>query len=99
LGEKAAKQEATEAAAARRMKMEELDPLETARTQQAEAEQMALRLVENRIGDCVASTPIPPVPVRFQFLLSADKKTFNISYIDQRVFGGVEAKALDFIFF
>jgi hypothetical protein len=39
------------------------------------------------------------VPVRFQFTLSADDKTFTLTYIDEDVFGSVDpAKVLAFIY-
>ena len=49
---------------------------------------------EAKIQPCIKTAPIP---VRFQFLLSADKKTFDINYVDQ-VFGFDEGKALEFIY-
>jgi hypothetical protein len=50
------------------------------------------------IADCVEAASLPPVPVRFQFLISADKKTFKIGYVDQKVFGSRATEALDFIY-
>jgi hypothetical protein len=50
---------------------------------------------EAKIQPCMSTTPIP---VQFQFLLSADKKTFEINYVDQEVFGDAKANALDFIY-
>jgi hypothetical protein len=92
-------QKASEAAARLKLETEEIHPLEASRKQQVEAEQQSLRQVENTIGDCVRSTPIPPLPVRFQFLLSADKKTFEINYVDEKVFRKREAReVLDFIY-
>jgi hypothetical protein len=39
---------------------------------------------ESKITSCQESIPIP---VKFQFVLSADKKTFRIQYIDDKAFG------------
>ncbi len=62
-------------------------------------ERQAIDLLQKKVTDCVESTPIPPLPVRFQFLISADKKTFQISYVDEKVFGNKESsEALDFIY-
>ena len=45
--------------------------------------------------------PYPPLPVRFQFLISADKKTFEIGFVDGQPFGYeafVESAILDFVY-
>ena len=47
----------------------------------------------NRMADCAIDRPMP---VRFQFLVSADRKTFEIGYVDEH-FGTVE-RALSFIY-
>jgi hypothetical protein len=46
-----------------------------------------------RMADCAIDRPMP---VRFQFLVSADRKTFEIGYVDEH-FGTVE-RALAFIY-
>jgi hypothetical protein len=47
----------------------------------------------DRMADCAIDTP---VPVRFQFLVSVDRKTFRIGYVDDH-FGTVE-RALAFVY-
>jgi hypothetical protein len=42
---------------------------------------------ESKIQSCQQTSPIP---VKFQFVLSADKETFKIQYIDAKAFGGTD---------
>ncbi len=51
---------------------------------------------EAKIEHCMQTLP---VPVRFQFLLSADKKAFEINYVDEKVFRdkGI-GQVMDFIY-
>jgi hypothetical protein len=61
----------------------------------AEWDQISPRLqeVEGRIGECVKGLTIP---VKFQFVLSADAKAFRLEYVDE-VFG-TQQRALAFIY-
>lgn len=61
----------------------------------AEWDQTGPRLqeVEGRIGECVKGLT---VPVKFQFMLSADNKAFRLGYVDE-VFG-TQNRALAFIY-
>ena len=38
-------------------------------------------MIETTITTCMNSTPIP---VKFQFALSADQNTFEVTYVDKR---------------
>jgi len=54
----------------------------------------SLAVANSKIEGCVKNTP---VPVKFQFTLSADQKTFKLNYVDD-AFGNDQDRALKFIY-
>jgi hypothetical protein len=69
--------------------------LAAAHDESAKAQKEFAEDIEAKIQPCIKTTPFP---VSFQFLLSADKKTFEINYVDKQVFEANEVKALEFIY-
>jgi hypothetical protein len=62
--------------------------------QDADAERT---LINAKITEC--GKTISVIPVKFQFVLSADKKTFKVGYIDENVFGAVSKdRVLSFVY-
>ena len=68
--------------------------LDTARRKQLDSEKQALAAVDQKIDECVNNQPFP---VKFQFSLSADKKSFELTYVDD-AFGNSLNLALPFIY-
>jgi hypothetical protein len=65
------------------------------RQQEMEAIAQARASIDARVDECSKKIP---VPVKFQFGLSADKTTFKIAYIDEKVFGEATGRVLAFIY-
>jgi len=64
-------------------------------TQEVSAVKQSIAEINRKIKECVNNKPIP---VRVQFILSADKKTFKIQYIDE-AFGSAELnRVLAFVY-
>jgi hypothetical protein len=53
--------------------------------QEIQSASQSLTPIADKINACL---PEQSIPVRFQFILSADKKAFEIQYIDDKPFGG-----------
>jgi hypothetical protein len=70
-----------------------LHDLLIARQSQRNAEAQALAKENSKVADCMNNTS---VPVKLQFALSADKKTFELGYVDEAL--GTREQALTFIY-
>lgn len=68
--------------------------IDAARRDELNSEKQALSDVNQRVADCMNSTS---VPVKFQFVLTADKKSFTLDYVDD-AFNNDSDRALAFIY-
>jgi hypothetical protein len=70
--------------------------IEAVRAEQLRAERAVADENESKIKSCQQTIPLP---VKFQFILSADKKTFKVQHIDEEAFGGAEPnRILTFVY-
>jgi hypothetical protein len=67
----------------------------TVREQDMAAIAQARASIDSKIAECSKKIP---VPVKFQFNLSADKTTFKIGYMDDKVFGEASDHVLALIY-
>jgi hypothetical protein len=60
--------------------------IEAARRNQLAAEQQAIEAANGQLAQCIKNTSMPVrlLPVTFQFILSADRKTFELGYVDKK---------------
>jgi len=66
---------------------QEMASIKAAQDEQWKAVNASRAENESKIESCQQTIPLP---VKFQFILSADKKKFNVQFIDEGPFGGAE---------